>query len=890
MHNLGLIRLKALLASVMIAVLSLDATAQFTSDDYTSFPQPFTLVNDGSANFNPVIGDNGTQLWFTRTGHPNNQGGEEDQDIWFMNYDEGRWSEPSNEFEGLNTKKNDLIVGQSENTLVYILRYQQNSSKELTSINAYKRIDGKYKHDHVIQLPELSITGSYFGFYVSRDESFIIISMKGAYTFGKEDLYISLNKEGVWTKPIHMGARINTAGFEMSPFVSSDGKHLFFSSEGHRSYGKGDIFVSTRLDDTWQNWSKPINLGPNINTPGFEAYFCLNETLNEAYFFSDRIDGIGRLYRIPHSIDPRTENMSPHQMASGFIKFNQLKPMQVKLNLMDNNDQIIQSITTNEDGYFNLQSFLPNRDYKLAFDDEIKDQIEGAEIFLANDLGEKMVFMNEEELGMFAFKVISGSTMEGVNEFEDMARKGKVVDKPTTITGKVTSFGTIPDALTLNIIDENNNVVKTVQTDDDGFFSFSTDAMEKRYFLSIDKDHTGLVDVYEVYLTNDNPEEDIIVSKTDKHLFEFSSLVNAGNSPIKLMEERDYGIPGHFFESYGLVHANNTELSGYLKRGALPLIDAEIELLDEDETVVGKVKTGEDGYFSFDAPIEEGDYELRLTKEQEGLLASSEIFLARNPDDVLFYMNDDRAGVFAFKKLARSQPMTLYSLRTQAENGVIVNEGTTIKGKFQYNKLPKSGVMLTLLDDEENVVQKIQVKKDGTFEFDRFTTDKNYFISAEGEGLSDIYEIYISGQNRNVLVNRTNKFVFSFKMLPSQDVVLTEAFEKDDRMPQHNAEIRTNLSVDRSYHEFDLDMLKALEFEPLDQVISEAKRDYEIVIRVYVEVEAAPKGKDVALRTLSSTDIEPMVLHLEKNSIKRENIEVRLSNSDQAIVVVKPEK
>ena len=324
----------------------------------------------------------------------------------------------------------------------------------------------------------------------------------------------------------------------------------------------------------------------------------------------------------------------------------------------------------------------------------------------------------------------------------------------------------------------------------------------------------------------------------------------------------------------------------------MPLIDAEIELLDENESVVGKVKTGQDGYFQFDTPFDEGEYELRLTKEQQDMLASSEIYLAKNPDDVLFYMNDNRAGVFAFKKLARNKPMTLYSLRMEAEGGALVNEGTSLKGKFQYNKLPKNGVMLTLLDEEENVVQQIEVQKDGSFEFDRFTTDKNYFISADGEGLSDIYEIYISGQNKNVLVNRTNKFVFSFKVLPSQDVVLTEAFEKDDGMLQGNVVIgdgaRTNLSVDRAYHEFDLDMLKALDFEPLDQVVAEARKDYQIVIRVYVEVEDAPKDTDVALRTLSEKDIEPMLMHLEAHSIDRKNIEVRLSNSDQAIIVIQP--
>lgn len=874
----------------LFTVISTSAIGQFSSKDYASKPEPFDVVNDGSANFNPTVGDNGTQLWFTRTGHPNNVGETEDQDIWYTEFLNGTWTPPTNEFEGLNTRKNDLIVGQSENTLVYILRYGKHASKELTSISAYRKVEGVYKYDHVLELPKLEIQGSYFGFYVARDESFIIISMKGEETFGKEDLYISLNHNGNWSEPKHMGARINTAGFEMSPFVSKDGLHLFFSSEGHRSYGKGDIFVSTRLDDTWQNWSKPINLGPNINTAGFEAYFCLNEELQEAYFFSDRIDGTGRIFRIKHSEDPKKKEMSLHQMASGFIRFSDLPPMGVKLNLLDANDQVIQSIQTTEDGYFNLQSFLPNRDYKLAIDEEMREDLGDAEIFLANDLGEKMVFMNEEELGMFAFKVIGGNAVQSIDKFEDMAKQGKVVDNPTTISGKVASYGTIPEELTLNIIDEYNNVVKTITTDKEGYFSFDTDAMKKRYFLSIDKDLTGLVDVYEVFLTNNNPEEDIVVTKTDKHLFEFSSLLNAGNSPIKLMDERDYGIPQYIYEAFGLLPSSNNEISGYLRKGELPLMDAKLELLDENDEVIGSAETAEDGFFSFDADLIEGDYELRLTEEQASDLGASEIYLAKNPDDVLFYLNDERSGVFAFKKLARKGALTLNSLKDQAESGVIVNEGTTLKGKFQYKKLPKSSVMLTLLDEDEQVVETTEVSKDGTFEFSKFSTDKSYFISAHAEGLSDIYEIYLSGENRNVLVNRTDRFVFAFKVLPSKDLMLTEAFEKDSRLPESITALdegsRVNTSVDRSFHEFDLDLLKAVDFEPLAQVISEAKQGYYIVIRVFVEEEQGSTN-GAGLRTLGQTDLEPLMDYLFENGVNPDHTEQRVSNSDQAIILIK---
>ena len=42
---------------------------------------------------------------------------------------------------------------------------------------------------------------------------------------------------------------------------------LYFSSKGHPGYGGFDLFMARRLDDTWQNWSKPVNLGPEINSP-----------------------------------------------------------------------------------------------------------------------------------------------------------------------------------------------------------------------------------------------------------------------------------------------------------------------------------------------------------------------------------------------------------------------------------------------------------------------------------------------------------------------------------------------------------------------------------------------------------------------------------------------
>ena len=79
---------------------------------------------------------------------------------------------------------------------------------------------------------EYGISGNSANFspYIAPDESYMIFSSTRP-GYGISDLYISFhNKDGSWTKPKNMGPRINTSAKESFPFVSFDGKYLFFMS------------------------------------------------------------------------------------------------------------------------------------------------------------------------------------------------------------------------------------------------------------------------------------------------------------------------------------------------------------------------------------------------------------------------------------------------------------------------------------------------------------------------------------------------------------------------------------------------------------------------------------------------------------------------------------
>ncbi|WP_075590317.1 PKD domain-containing protein [Labilibacter marinus] len=110
--------------------------------------------------------------------------------------------------------------------------------------------------------------------------------------FGKADLYESSFINGEWTTPVNLGKAINTEGSEVFPFYHPSGK-LYFSSEGHNSTGKLDIFYTSKNDG---KWSAPVKLEHPINSESNDFSCFINSTQTAGYFASDR-SGNADIYR-----------------------------------------------------------------------------------------------------------------------------------------------------------------------------------------------------------------------------------------------------------------------------------------------------------------------------------------------------------------------------------------------------------------------------------------------------------------------------------------------------------------------------------------------------------------------------------------------------------------
>ena len=119
----------------------------------------------------------------------------------------------------------------------------------------------------------------------------IFTSCYGRKGYGSCDLYISKKQGEEWSVPVNLGANVNSSAWESQPSLSSDGRTLYFISNRGGGIGGRDIWVS-EMDDN-DVWTKPRNLGKNINTLYDEVSPFIHPNNKTLYFASNGLTGFG---------------------------------------------------------------------------------------------------------------------------------------------------------------------------------------------------------------------------------------------------------------------------------------------------------------------------------------------------------------------------------------------------------------------------------------------------------------------------------------------------------------------------------------------------------------------------------------------------------------------
>ncbi|GAB3988556.1 hypothetical protein GCM10028807_11470 [Spirosoma daeguense] len=211
---------------------------------------PKMVIGSDQYEYNdPFLSPDQKRLYFISDRVTDGKGQKKDFDIWYIERTKNGWSDkPINAGPGINSDKNEYYMSFTKDGTMY---FSSNGGTNTTTdknydIRASKYVKGSFQPSK--KLPN-SINSDHYeaDVFVSPDEQFVIFCAERPDGFGKGDLFISFkNKAGQWQPAKNMGNVINTDGYEFCPFVTSDGKYLFFSRDGDIFWVKASVIDKLR--------------------------------------------------------------------------------------------------------------------------------------------------------------------------------------------------------------------------------------------------------------------------------------------------------------------------------------------------------------------------------------------------------------------------------------------------------------------------------------------------------------------------------------------------------------------------------------------------------------------------------------------------------------------
>ena len=251
------------------------------------------LINSSLSELRPTISADGNLLFFIRENDPYNtnyNSVRNSQDIWFTMRDStGAWSEAVHLGYPLNTYYyNSVFWISPDNNRILIRGAFVNGDYAGTGVSmCWLQEDGYWSKPEALRIRNYAKydKGLRSGATMAHDGKSLLLYMSTEKGSSFNDIYVCfLLPDGTWSEPRSLGKKINMEKYdEMTPYLASDGETLYFSSDRPGGLGDNDIWMTKRLDKTWQKWSDPVNLGSPINTPEWDAFFTLDAGGEYAY-------------------------------------------------------------------------------------------------------------------------------------------------------------------------------------------------------------------------------------------------------------------------------------------------------------------------------------------------------------------------------------------------------------------------------------------------------------------------------------------------------------------------------------------------------------------------------------------------------------------------------
>jgi tetratricopeptide (TPR) repeat protein len=251
-------------------------------------------VNSGYNDYSPVVFNGGKSMYFTSR-RSNTTGGRQNpsdqqffEDIYSAKWsaEDKVWDSVTNRIGRINGEGFESISYISEDGMIAYITLNNSATVDAKPMTRSSDIaELKWTKQNQWSAPRLikELNSSFYdgNATVTADgQTMYFVSERNGQSKMSE-IYVSYKKGNTWSAPKALPSEINSKGRETTPYITPDGRYLFFSSNGHaNSLGGYDVYVVERMGNSW---GEVKNLGPTINTVNDDFGFQIYDAIGKAY-------------------------------------------------------------------------------------------------------------------------------------------------------------------------------------------------------------------------------------------------------------------------------------------------------------------------------------------------------------------------------------------------------------------------------------------------------------------------------------------------------------------------------------------------------------------------------------------------------------------------------
>lgn len=231
------------------------AEIRYTKRLQDAWSAPSTILSHEVIGFNdPFLSPDEDRLYFISRGvFDGTDSLKEDHDIWYVERTDDGWSAPINPGSNINSAGNEYYISFTKDGTMYFSSnalLARDPARSDQDIYASKFVNGHFQE--AVSLGDSINTDAYEAdVFVDPEENYLIFCAMRPDGLGRGDLYVSFKHEdGSWSKSMNMGPQINTVHHELCPYVTSDGKYFFYTSNEDIYWVSTDIIHQLRMLNT----------------------------------------------------------------------------------------------------------------------------------------------------------------------------------------------------------------------------------------------------------------------------------------------------------------------------------------------------------------------------------------------------------------------------------------------------------------------------------------------------------------------------------------------------------------------------------------------------------------------------------------------------------------